>query len=480
MSKKDAAAAADDATVVLPAEEGGRRRRFVPSRKLMIIGGGGLLAVALLAGATWALWPRPEPAVKSAKHKDKAKAAARKASEPAAAPSEAAASAAMASAAAKTPSEAATLDAAAPADAAAPGAAGPGPAPAAAAQAGSATRQQVAGMGPGHAPQSPAAVPLAPTAPAPAAGTTAEDPMDKLRRRLGETLGGTTKVEAGGPGELRLVAARPTSTDPAVPSSTRRAARGSAEPPQAGPVARRASRGGATAAAAHDGHAHGGHWDYQGVGGPEEWASLDPQFAACARGKRQSPIDIRDGIRVELEPVRFSYRPSAFRVVDNGHTVQVNVAAGNTIAVQGREYELQQFHFHRPSEEHVNGRQYDMVAHLVHKDAQGRIAVVAVLLDRGAAQPIVQAVWNNLPLEKHDEVAASQPLDLERLLPEDRRYYTYMGSLTTPPCSEGVLWMVLKHTVPVSPEQVAVFARLYPMNARPLQPLHGRLIKESN
>jgi len=167
-------------------------------------------------------------------------------------------------------------------------------------------------------------------------------------------------------------------------------------------------------------------------------------------------------------------------VIDNGHTVQVNVEPGNAITITGKRYELVQFHFHRPSEERINGRQYDMVAHLVHKDADGRLAVVAVLLDRGSAQAIVQSVWNNLPLEKGDEVRAGTRIDMNQLLPEDRRYYTYMGSLTTPPCSEGVLWMVLKQPVPISVEQVAIFSRLYPMNARPIQQADGRLIKESN
>jgi carbonic anhydrase len=148
--------------------------------------------------------------------------------------------------------------------------------------------------------------------------------------------------------------------------------------------------------------------------------------------------------------------------------------------VLGRRFELLQFHFHRPSEERINGRQYDMVAHLVHKDAEGKLAVVAVLLDRGAAQPVIQAVWNALPLEKNEAQAAPGTIDLNKLLPEDRRYYTYMGSLTTPPCSEGVLWMVMKTPVPVSPEQVDIFAHLYPMNARPVQRVAGRLIKESD
>lgn len=215
-------------------------------------------------------------------------------------------------------------------------------------------------------------------------------------------------------------------------------------------------------------------------GGPESWGQLKADFAQCATGTRQSPIDIRDGIKVQLDAVQFDYKPSSFRVIDNGHTVQVNVAGGNSIEIIGRRYDLIQFHFHRPSEERINGRQFDMVVHLVHKDVEGRLAVVAVLLDRGSAHAIVQTVWNNLPLEKGEEVPARPLLDLAALLPADRSYFTYMGSLTTPPCSEGVLWMVMKNPVPISPEQIAVFSRLYPMNARPIQSVSGRLIKESN
>ena len=226
---------------------------------------------------------------------------------------------------------------------------------------------------------------------------------------------------------------------------------------------------------------HVAHWSYSGAGGPENWGKLSPENNKCATGTRQSPIDIRDGVKVELAPVKFDYQAGGYRVVDNGHTIQVNVAPGSTIEVLGRRYELVQFHFHKPAEERVNGRAFDMVAHLVHKDPEGRLAVVAVLLDRGGmAQPLIQTVWNNLPLEKGDEVAARAPLDLNALLPTDRRYYTYMGSLSEPPCTEGVLWMVMKTPVEVSPEQIAIFSRLYPMNARPIQSVSGRLIKESN
>jgi carbonic anhydrase len=228
------------------------------------------------------------------------------------------------------------------------------------------------------------------------------------------------------------------------------------------------------------GAGHALHWAYEGEGGPIRWGKLNAAWATCDSGARQSPIDIRDGIKVDLEPIGFDYKPARFNVIDNGHTVQVNLGGGNHITIMGRMYELVQFHFHRPSEERVNGKGFEMVVHLVHKDADGRLAVVAVLLERGKAHSLMQTVWNNLPLEKNMLVEPATLIDMNQFLPERREYYTYMGSLTTPPCSEGVLWMVLKEPVQVSAEQIAIFGRLYPMNARPIQASAGRMIKESN
>ena len=291
-----------------------------------------------------------------------------------------------------------------------------------------------------------------------------QDPMDMLRDKLAAKLGASRPPGVDNPDVVRVVSKANTPTADAH-APTAAALRPARHKPGA-------------ADKSHE--AHPAHWDYAGSGGPENWGQMKPEFAKCSSGTRQSPIDIRDGIKVNLDPVQFDYKSSAFRVIDNGHTVQVNVAAGNSIDVMGRHYELVQFHFHRPSEERIDGRQFDMVVHLVHKDIDGRLAVVAVLLDRGSAQPIVQSVWNNLPLEKGDEVAARGTLNLNDLLPAERNYFTYMGSLTTPPCSEGVLWMVMKQPVQISADQVGIFARLYPMNARPIQSVAGRLIKESN
>jgi carbonic anhydrase len=300
--------------------------------------------------------------------------------------------------------------------------------------------------------------------------------MDRLRERLAAKLGAGAALDTTSPGVVRVVnrgTAPAAAVAVAEPAANAHAAAATPHAPAVA-VPRASQNLAGKPAGAHAAE----HWAYQGPGGPAQWGQLKPEFATCATGTRQSPIDIRDGIKVQLDPVQFDYRPSSFRVIDNGHTVQVDVGPGNAIDVLGKRYELLQFHFHRPSEERVEGRQFDMVAHLVHKAADGRLAVVAVLLEQGRAQPIVQAVWNNLPLDKGEDVAARSSLDLNALLPEDRRYYTYMGSLTTPPCSEGVLWMVMRQPVPVSPEQIGVFARLYPMNARPIQQASGRLIKQ--
>ena len=224
----------------------------------------------------------------------------------------------------------------------------------------------------------------------------------------------------------------------------------------------------------------GTHWSYEGDSGPANWSKINVDWAKCGNGSRQSPIDIRDGMKVELERISFDYHPSSFNVVDNGHTVQVGVSGGNYITVQNRMFELQQFHFHRPSEERINGKAFEMVVHLVHRDAEGRQAVLALLLERGAAQATIQTVWNNLPLEKFETMQPTILLDPAEMLPTRRDYYTYMGSMTEPPCSEGVLWLVMKQPVQASPAQMALFSRLYPLNARPIQAGNGRIIKESN
>lgn len=223
--------------------------------------------------------------------------------------------------------------------------------------------------------------------------------------------------------------------------------------------------------------AHPPHWTYEGKNGPKEWGSLDSSYATCAVGKTQSPIDIKGAKKADLPALNFSYRTVPLSIIDNGHTIQVNYGPGSTLTVGERLYTLKQFHFHHPSEEHVNGKDFPLVAHLVHADADGHLAVVAVLFEIGNANSLVDTLWKNIPSEKekpHDIPSIS--IQAQDLLPNERSYFTYAGSLTTPPCSERVSWYVLNSYATISPQQVAAFAKIYPMNARPIQPTNGREI----
>jgi carbonic anhydrase len=223
--------------------------------------------------------------------------------------------------------------------------------------------------------------------------------------------------------------------------------------------------------------AHPFQWSYGGRNGPDEWGKLDPNYASCSIGKTQSPINIEHAKAEQLPALNFYYKAVPLKIIDNGHTVQGNYAPGSTLVVGGKSYALKQFHFHHPSEEHINGRPYDMVVHLVHVDSDGSLAVVAVFLEKGEANTFLDSVWRNIPAEQGKEVAVpSVTINLEDLLPADRGYYTFTGSLTTPPCSEGVTWYVLKRPVSLSGDQLARFAKLYPNNARPTQPVNGREI----
>ncbi|MBV9190841.1 MAG: carbonic anhydrase family protein [Betaproteobacteria bacterium] len=228
-------------------------------------------------------------------------------------------------------------------------------------------------------------------------------------------------------------------------------------------------------------HAEEAHheWDYGKEHGPQHWGDAKPEFSACKLGKNQSPIDIKNATPAKLEPIKFDYHATPLHIIDNGHTIQVNYGAGSSITVGAERYQLVQFHFHKPSEEKIDGKSFPMVAHLVHKNSAGELGVVAVLLKEGGQNTLVQALWNNLPKEKEKEqVADKVSINAARLLPKDHTYYTFTGSLTTPPCSEGVTWFVLAHPTDISKAQVGGF--VYNGNARPVQPLNGRTIKVSN
>lgn len=225
---------------------------------------------------------------------------------------------------------------------------------------------------------------------------------------------------------------------------------------------------------------HGPHWQYQGHhAGPGHWAELDPAFESCAKGMQQSPVDIRHAIKTELPALEFDYHPVSPTIVNNGHTVQVNLPAGQTLKVGAQSYELLQFHFHTPSEETVAGKHTAMVAHFVHRNAAGQLGVVGVLIQPGATNAAFQPVFAHLPRPGEKITVEDLTLDLAALLPADKHYYSYEGSLTTPPCSEGVNWMVLKTPIKLGAAQIKAFRRLFNANARPVQPLNGRVIMES-
>lgn len=484
--------------------------------KLLLAGGGALLLIALAGGLTWALWPQPaatraRPVAVAGVVEPAASAAASAASSPdgdatAAAPHVQASPVAAAhddaappidvrvarQPAAATGSESAASDA--------PGALASASIATAATASTPLASARVASAPISTASSAPAPLAMPPHAaarahqPAQAARTAAADagpelPLERIRRRLAEVMGGRGRLGSPTDGELQLltrgagrqpVAGQSAPTKAAAPgSSLKQTSAGNAGAGNAGAGNADVGDAGAHAPARDERHPV---WHYgDGPGGPAQWGRLRPEYAACARGKRQSPVDIHDGLALDLAPLRFAYRPGAFRVLDQGHTVQVEVAPGNALLVGARRYELQQFHFHRPSEERIDGRRYDLGVHLVHRDAHGRLAVVAVLVERGAAPlPVLQTVWNHLPLEPGEPGLTGEGIDPSALLPADRRYYTYMGSLTTPPCTEGVQWFVLPQPVAAGAREIGIFARLYPMNARPAQPLAGRRVQQSN
>ncbi len=228
--------------------------------------------------------------------------------------------------------------------------------------------------------------------------------------------------------------------------------------------------------------AHPPHWSYSGEGNPKEWGKLDSTFSACSIGGHQSPIDIETKHLkpTDLPALEFNYNAAPLSIIDNGHTVMVNYAPGSTLTVAGHVYTLKQFHFHHPSEEKINGKTHPMVAHLVHSDADGHLAVVAVLFEQGAGNAEIDTIWGNIPKEKEKTVdSSSVMINAKDLLPSDHSYFTFTGSLTTPPCTEGVTWYVLRTGAHVSKAQIDAFAKLYPHNARPVQALNGREIQES-
>ena len=225
---------------------------------------------------------------------------------------------------------------------------------------------------------------------------------------------------------------------------------------------------------------HTPHWAYSGEGGPANWGDLKDDYAACGRGSQQSPIDIRSdaAISADLGAIQFNYKATPLKVLNNGHTVQVNYAPGSSITVAGKTYQLLQFHFHTPSEHMVDGEAAPMELHFVHRNDAGDLAVVGVMTKKGQMHEALQPLWDHLSHEINVEMTVpGMHVDAAALLPrQSRDYYHYMGSLTTPPCSEIVSWFVLKEPIVVSETQVARFIDTIGANARPVQAINRRLV----
>lgn len=224
--------------------------------------------------------------------------------------------------------------------------------------------------------------------------------------------------------------------------------------------------------------AHSTHeWSYSGEGAPEKWGTLSEDFAACERGHNQSPVDIQQTIKGELPPLSLTFNAKEKSIINNGHTLQLDVHDGDNMMLDGNEFKLLQFHFHAPSENRINGKTYPLEVHFVHSNAEKQLAVVAVMFEEGAENPVIADILKNAPAQINVAQPLNKPLPLAALMPGDKSYYRYSGSLTTPPCTEGVRWLVIKQPVTLSAAQIEAFQDvLGQQNNRPIQPLNGRVI----
>lgn len=222
------------------------------------------------------------------------------------------------------------------------------------------------------------------------------------------------------------------------------------------------------------------HWEYGGASNASKWGELSPEFESCEIGRDQSPINLDDPDSYqpeELAEIQFNYQPSTVEVINNSHTVVVNYEPGSTININNEEYELIQFHFHTPSEHTINNEASAMEVHFVHQNEAGKLAVVGVMMNSGAENPLISSIWDVIPDGSKAVDSQSMSLNAADLLPNNKNYFSYEGSLTTPPCSEGVSWNVLLEPIEVSLEQIETFSSLHPYNARPIQPTNGRSVE---
>lgn len=232
---------------------------------------------------------------------------------------------------------------------------------------------------------------------------------------------------------------------------------------------------GGTAHAQHSGGQP--HYGYAGPVGPAEWGGLDEKWRACSVGVNQSPVDLAGFIEARLPPLAIDYGNSGAELVNTGHSIQVNATSGSTLGIDGKNFRLVQFHFHAPGEHMLEGQAFPLEAHLVHQSEAGELAVVGVFFVPGAANDLLGLIVASLPLAEGQKRSFGSPVPPAGLLPSERDYIRYNGSLTTPPCSEGVRWLVMKQTLTAAPAQIAAIAgALGFANNRPVQPVRARPI----
>ncbi|WP_298772537.1 carbonic anhydrase [uncultured Shewanella sp.] len=219
------------------------------------------------------------------------------------------------------------------------------------------------------------------------------------------------------------------------------------------------------------------HWGYSGDTGPNHWGTLAPDFTTCAKGVNQSPINLTGMVKGELPKLNIQYQAGGTEVLNNGHTIEVVYGKGSRINIENEQFDLKQLHFHSPSENTIEGESFPMEVHFVNADKAGHLAVVGVMFKEGAYNPELEKIWNSMPKKVGQEVALSAAVNINKLLPKQDKYYRFNGSLTTPPCTEGVQWFVMKEPITASKAQIKQFSQLFPHgNNRPVQSVNARMI----
>jgi carbonic anhydrase len=302
--------------------------------------------------------------------------------------------------------------------------------------------------------------------------------MNRRTLLFGFGLLGATALSGGGTVyALTTLGMTPKAPPPEKPEPTAQAA-----PPAHGTSASKPTPNAAGGRETHPPAAAGGepHWGYEGPTGPEKWAEMDPANAVCKLGGAQSPVDLTNPLRVAaLAGLQVEYASTRVKITNNGHTFQINVDKGSSLKIDGKRFDLLQFHFHTPSEHTLDGKPFPLELHLVHQAADKTLAVIGVLMTEGTTNTVLGRFWERLP-RSQGEVDSGVTIDIKDLLPRATdEYFTYSGSLTTPPCTESVRWIVLKQPIQVSKSQIATFKSVFPMNARPTVPLGARYLLSS-